>query len=179
MVHASCTNTGRLSNKRQASNTCQGSEPFVPTDTKELQYMLYLQLRFGHKGFSSTSDNQRWLEQLSCLSSTNTSKSSKNSPLLLLFKPFIILNNWIKSLRKGTVDGYSTDKGEESDVIVWKAHLPHPSAFYTLPVPPLLSMSNTVAVKLTQLNSTNHPKEKSGLQEERSYKSLYKSPILQ
>lgn len=133
MVHASCTNTGRLSNKRQASNTCQGSEPFVPTDTKELQYMLYLQLRFGHKGFSSTSDNQRWLEQLSCLSSTNTSKSSKNSPLLMLFKPFIILNNWIKSLRKGTVEGNSTDKGEESDVIVWKAHLPRPSAFYTLP----------------------------------------------
>ena len=34
---------------------------------------------------------------------------------------------------------------------------------------------------LTQLNSTQltTPKEKSGLQEERSYKSLYKSPILQ
>ena len=33
----------------------------------------------------------------------------------------------------------------------------------------------------TQLNSTQltTPKEKSGLQEERSYKSLYKSPILQ
>jgi len=35
--------------------------------------------------------------------------------------------------------------------------------------------------KITQLNSTQltTPKEKSGLQEERSYKSLYKSPILQ
>ena len=44
-----------------------------------------------------------------------------------------------------------------------------------------LIVSNGAVLKLTQLNSTQltTPKEKSGLQEERSYKSLYKSPILQ
>jgi len=45
----------------------------------------------------------------------------------------------------------------------------------------LLQTKNKQWKSAIQLNSTQltTPKEKSGLQEERSYKSLYKSPILQ